>query len=81
MLMLMVTTVAMIGLMQPLHKHDADFPGADHADRYGNEDADGDNSRIDGVDAGINMMPSLVLIMLIVMVMRMLMVTEACSEG
>ena len=52
--MLTVTPMAMMGLVQPVKTC---FPGADHAGRYGDENADGDNSGNGGADAaGINMM-------------------------
>ena len=57
----------MMGLMQPRYKHETDFPGTGH--NIGNDGADA---------AGPNaMLTFLVLIMLI----RMLMVTEAGNEG
>ena len=39
------------------YKHDADFPGADPAGRYGDENTDGDNRGNGGAGAaGTNMM-------------------------
>ena len=46
--MLTVTPMAMMGLVQPVKTC---FPGADHAGRYGDEDADGDNNNNDGAGA------------------------------
>ena len=58
---------AMMGLMQPRYKHETDFPGTGH--NIGNDGADA---------AGPNaMLTFLVLTMLI----RMLIVTEAGNEG